>query len=182
MKKPKEAPTTVVRQRGDDDPIGRGNYLNVTSKRMLLRILYLFKIGLLCINSRSNLAKKKFRNVHHKVAMVFGCAESTIQKCVKENESEDGLLEPSQRGGKPWENIDIAPLEQVAAIRKAHAHLATALQPTSCSKIKAWIEEHEDLRTESGDKITLSIGRINRILSIARRKIPSPTSPWSMVA
>ena len=111
MKKPKEAPTTVVRHRGDDDPIGRGNYLNVTSKRMLLRILYLFKIGLLCINSRSNLAKKKFRNVHHKVAMVFGCAESTIQKCVKENESEDGLLEPSQRGGKPWENIDIAPLE-----------------------------------------------------------------------
>ena len=89
MKKPKEAPTTVVRQRGDDDPIGRGNYLNVTSKRMLLRILYLFKIGLLCINSRSNLAKKKFRNVHHKVAMVFfGCAESTIQRCVKENKSD----------------------------------------------------------------------------------------------
>ena len=79
MKKHKEAPTTVVRQREDDDPIGRGNYLNITGKRMLIRILYLFKIGLLCINSRSNLAKKKFRNVHHKVAMVFGCAESTIQ-------------------------------------------------------------------------------------------------------
>ena len=103
MKKPKEAPTTVVRQRDDDDPIGRGNYLNITSKRMLLRILYLFKIGLLCINSRSNLAKKKFRNVHHKVAMVFGCSESTVQRCVKENESEDGLLEPSQRGGQPWD-------------------------------------------------------------------------------
>ena len=63
MKKPKEAPTTVVRQRDDDDPLGRGNYLNITGKRMLIRILYLFKIGLLCINSRSNLAKKKFRNV-----------------------------------------------------------------------------------------------------------------------
>ena len=32
MKKPKEAPTTVVRQRDDDDPIGRGNHLNITGK------------------------------------------------------------------------------------------------------------------------------------------------------
>ena len=53
MKKPKETPTTVVRQRDDDDPIGRGNYLNITSKRMLLRILYLFKIGLLGRTRRS---------------------------------------------------------------------------------------------------------------------------------
>ena len=44
MKKPKEAPTTVVRQRDDDNPLGRGNHLNVTGKRMLIRILYLFKI------------------------------------------------------------------------------------------------------------------------------------------
>ena len=45
MKKPKEAPTTVVRQRDDDDPIGRGNYLNITSKRMLLGIGCLYQLA-----------------------------------------------------------------------------------------------------------------------------------------
>ena len=62
----------------------------------------------------------------------------------------------------------------MAAVRKAHAHLAASLQPTSCPKInKRWIEDNEDLRTESGEKITLSTTRINRILSICGYKFGS---------
>ena len=166
MKKHNEAPSTVVRQRDDDNPLGSGCHLNVTGKRLLLRIHYLFVIGLLCFNSKASVAKKKFRNVHHKVAIAFGCSEKTVQRVVSENGSKDGLLEPEERGGQPWEQIDIAPLEQVAAVRKAHAHLSAKLQPTSCPKIKQWIEDNEDLRTESGEKITLSTTRINRILTI----------------
>ena len=173
MKKPNEAPPTVVRQRDDDNPLGSGYHLNVTGKRLLLRIHYLFVIGLLCFNSKASVAKKKFRNVHHKVAIAFGCSEKTIQRVVSENGSKDGLLEPEERGGQPWEHIDIAPLEQVAAVRKARAHLAASLQPTSCPKIKRWIEDNEDLRTESGEKITLSTTRKNRILSICGYKFGS---------
>ena len=62
----------------------------------------------------------------------------------------------------------------MAAVRKAHAHLAASLQPTSCPKInKRWIEDNEDLRTESGEKITLSTTRKNRILSICGYKFGS---------
>ena len=42
------------------------------------RVLHLFVIGLLCFNSKASVAKKKFRNVHHKVAIAFGCSEKTI--------------------------------------------------------------------------------------------------------
>ena len=70
MKKPNEAPPTVVRQRDDDNPLGSGYHLNVTGKRLLLRIHYLFVIGLLCFNSKASVAKKKFRNVHRRVMFV----------------------------------------------------------------------------------------------------------------
>ena len=105
MKTPNEAPSTIVRQRDDDNPLGSGYHLNVTGKRLILRIHYLFVIGLLCFNSKASVAKKKFRNVHHKVAIAFGCSGKTIQRVVSENGSKDGLLELEEWGGQPWSKV-----------------------------------------------------------------------------
>jgi hypothetical protein len=116
--------------------------------------------------------KQGFEGVADRSAWLCGVSAATVKRVVAEGTRGEGWADPSPRGGQPWEKIDIAPHDQIAAVRRAHAELAAKPMPTSAANIKKHMEAH-GFTDADGNAIVLPKHRILRILHICSYRFGS---------
>eukprot|EP01047_Picozoa_sp_COSAG01_P062101 COSAG01_NODE_7845_length_3028_cov_8.342438_3_plen_240_part_00 len=146
-----------------DQVLGSGHHLQRTGKHVIARIHEAFKHGYITINTA--LVKDGFDRLASRTAWLAGVSRDTVEQVVREGNLGLGWADPKPRGGQPWEKVDIAPHDQIAAVRRAHAELAAKIQPTSVPKIKRHMEAH-GFTDVDGNAIVLPKHRILRILQI----------------
>ena len=138
-----------------------------TAKHVVARIHHFLKLGLLTINWKASEVKELFEDLAAKTGYFCGVGVTVVKKAVAEGNRMCGWADPLKRGGHPWENIDIAPHDQIASMRGAHHALSSGTKPvpTNDAKIARYLQENNVL-DENGEKITLSKDKSIRILQI----------------
>ena len=122
---------------------GSGHHLQRTGKHIVCRIHHYFKMGILKVDKNFGELKNGFATLSDKTGYFCGVGRTVVEKAVADGNRGYGWADPKPRGGQPWESIDVAPHDQIAAVRNAHAALATKLVPTSAIKIKKYLEEYQ---------------------------------------
>lgn len=146
-----------------DQVLGSGHHLQRTGKHVIARVHEAFKLG--WIKFDTALVKQQFERMASRTAWLVGVSRATVEQVVREGNFGLGWADPKPRGGQPWEKVDVAPHDQIAAVRRAHAELAAKIQPTSVPKIKKHMEEN-GFMDAAGNAIVLPKHRILRILQI----------------
>ena len=149
----------------DTIPAGSGTHLNLEAKSLIFAVFEKFKSGEVKIDSRICKKERGKKKSVEQTAYTMEISATTVKR-VKTEGNKGKFVAPVERGGVPFENLDVAGFEKIRAVRTTLLEdFINVMQPPSAEKICAKIKEKQ-MCDENGTLINLSPKQTRRILSI----------------